>query len=86
MKIFISGVKTFISGRYTSLLICLVLVMMLQPTIDTQIGKLILEVFFIAVLLDRIAGNPGRQRVVAIRGGSVGRQPGLRRGWKSDGP
>ena len=51
MKIFIPGVKTFIFGRYGSLLICLVLVMILQPTIDTQIGKLILEVFFIAVLL-----------------------------------
>lgn len=51
MKIFIPGVKTFIFGRYGSLLICLVLVMILQPTINTQIGKLILEVFFIAVLL-----------------------------------
>jgi len=51
MKIFIPGVKTFIFGRYGSLLVCLVLVMILQPTIDTQIGKLILEVFFIAVLL-----------------------------------
>jgi len=51
MKIFIPGVRTFIFGRYGSLLVCLVLVMILQPTIDTQIGKLILEVFFIAVLL-----------------------------------
>ena len=51
MKIFIPGVRTFIFGRYGSLLICLVLVMILQPTIDTQIGKLLLEVFFIAVLL-----------------------------------
>ena len=51
MKIFIPGVRTFIFGRYGSLLICLVLVMILQPTIDTQIGKLFLEVFFIAVLL-----------------------------------
>lgn len=51
MKVFIPGVKTFIFGRYGSLLACLVFVMILQPTIDTLIGKLILEVFFIAVLL-----------------------------------
>jgi len=51
MKIYIPGVKTFILGRYGSLLICLVFVMVLQPTIDTLIGKLILELFFIAVLL-----------------------------------
>lgn len=51
MKIFLPGMKTFISGRYGSLLACLLFVMILQPTIDTPIGKLILELFFIAVLL-----------------------------------
>jgi len=51
MKITIPGVKIFIFGRYGGLLLCLLLVMILQPTIDTRIGKLVLEVFFIAVLL-----------------------------------
>lgn len=51
MKISIPGVKTFIFGRYGGLLLCLLLVMILQPTIDTPIGKLVLEGFFIAVLL-----------------------------------
>ena len=51
MKISIPRVKTFISGRYGILLICLLFAMILQPTIDTQIGKLIMELFFIAVLL-----------------------------------
>ena len=44
-------VKKSLFGRYGSLLTCLLLVMILQPAIDTRIGKLILEVFFIAVLL-----------------------------------
>ena len=51
MKILFPEVKTFISGRYGSLLACLLFVMILQPTIDTRIGKFILELFFIAVLL-----------------------------------
>ena len=50
MKIFIPGVKTFIFGRYGSLLACLLLAMLLQPFLDTRIGKLVLEFFFIAVL------------------------------------
>ncbi|MGD9018632.1 MAG: potassium channel family protein [Desulfuromonadales bacterium] len=51
MKIAIPDFKALFLGRYGSLLACLLFMMILQPTIDTQIGKFILEVFFIAVLL-----------------------------------
>ena len=51
MKIAIPDFKALFLGRYGSLLACLLFVMILQPTIDTRIGKLILELFFIAVLL-----------------------------------
>ena len=50
MKVFLPGIKVIIFGRYGSLLACLLLAMLLQPFLDTQIGKLVLEFFFIAVL------------------------------------
>jgi hypothetical protein len=50
MKVIIPGLQTFIFGRYGSLLAFLILAMLLQPFVDTRIGKLVLEVFFIAVL------------------------------------
>lgn len=50
MKVIIPGIKVLIFGRYGSLLACLLLAMLLQPLLDTQIGKLVLEFFLIAVL------------------------------------
>lgn len=51
MRIYFPGVKTFILGRYGSLLVALVILMVLQPTTETTIGKYLLEVMFIAVLV-----------------------------------
>ena len=50
MKVVVPGIKTFIFGRYGSLLIFLLLAMLLQPFVETLIGKLVIEFFFIAVL------------------------------------
>jgi hypothetical protein len=44
------GIKTFIFGRYGSLLIALILLMVMQPTVDTQLGKYLLETMFVIVL------------------------------------
>ncbi len=51
MKMYVPGIKTFMLGKYGSLLAALVTLMILQPTIDTTVGKYLLEVMFIAVLL-----------------------------------
>jgi len=51
MKVYVPGVKTFIFGRYGSLLIALLLLMLLMPAVDTAIGKGLLEALFIATLI-----------------------------------
>lgn len=51
MKDHILGVRLFIFGRYGSLLIALLLVMLLQPIVDTIVGKYLLEALFIITLL-----------------------------------
>lgn len=51
MKVSALKVEFFIFGRYGSLLIALVLLMLLQPTLDTTVGKYLLEVMFIVTLL-----------------------------------
>ncbi len=50
MKIHVPGVTTFIFGRYGSLLIALILLMLLQPLAETVAGKYLLEVLFIVIL------------------------------------
>ena len=44
MKDYTFGFKTFILGRYGSLLIALILLMVMQPAVDTQLGKYLLEI------------------------------------------
>jgi hypothetical protein len=44
------GIKSFVLGRYGSLLIALVLLMIMQPTVDAQFGKYLLEAIFVVVL------------------------------------
>ncbi len=51
MKVYVLNIKTFLFGRYGSLLIALILVMALQPTVDTQLGKYLLEAMFVLVLI-----------------------------------
>ena len=51
MNIQALGIKNFIFGRYGSLLLALVMLMLMQLTVDTTIGKYLLEAIFIAVLL-----------------------------------
>jgi len=51
MKVYIPGIKTFIFGRYGSLLIALVLLMLLQMTVNSQLGRYLLEAMFIFVLV-----------------------------------
>ena len=50
MRVWIPGIRTFMFGRYGSLLLVLFVLLVLQPTVETMIGKALLEVLFIAVL------------------------------------
>jgi hypothetical protein len=51
MKIHMPEIKIFVFGRYGSLLIALLLLMLVQPAVETLFGKYLLEALFIAVLL-----------------------------------
>ena len=51
MKIHAPIYKTLIFGRYGSLLMALLFLILLQPAIDTAIGKWLLEAMFIAILI-----------------------------------
>lgn len=51
MNVHALGIKTFILGRYGSLLIALILLMLLQPTINSQFGRYLLEAMFVIVLI-----------------------------------
>ena len=51
MNIQALGIKNFIFGRYGSLLLALVMLMLMQLAVDTTVGKYLLEATFIAVLL-----------------------------------
>ena len=50
MNISLSGFRFFMLGRYGSLLLTLVVLMLLQPTVDTLVGKYLIEVLFIVSL------------------------------------
>jgi hypothetical protein len=50
MNVHAFGIKTFFFGRYGSLLTALILLMVMQPTVDTQLGKYLLEMLFVIVL------------------------------------
>jgi len=50
MKIAIPGIKTVVFGRYGSLLLSLIVLILLQAFTRTQLAKVVLEVLFIAVL------------------------------------
>ncbi|MDH3999082.1 MAG: potassium channel family protein [Desulfuromonadales bacterium] len=51
MKLFIPGLKTFVLGRYGSLLLVLTSLFLLQPFVTTAPGKVLLEILFVAALL-----------------------------------
>ncbi|MEN8728315.1 MAG: ion channel [Desulfuromonadales bacterium] len=51
MKLYLPGIKTFILGRYGSLLLVLSSLLVLQPFVDTRVGKVVIEVLFIAALV-----------------------------------
>ena len=51
MKLYLPGIKTFILGRYGSLLLVLVCLIALQPTIDTLIGRFLIEALFVGALI-----------------------------------
>ena len=51
MNIQAPGIKNFFFGRYGSLLLALVMLMLMQLTVDTTVGKYLLEAIFIAVLI-----------------------------------
>lgn len=65
MKDHVFGIKTFIFDRYGSLLITLILVMVLQPVVNTSLGKYLLEIMFIAVLFSGL-------RAIEIKKGLLG--------------
>jgi hypothetical protein len=51
MKLYVPGIKTFILGRYGSLLLILFCLIIFQPFIETMIGKILIELLFIAALI-----------------------------------
>jgi hypothetical protein len=51
MKFHALELEIFIFGRYGSLLIALLLLMILQPIVDTSVGKYLLEALFIVALI-----------------------------------
>ena len=51
MNIQVPGIKNFFFGRYGSLLLALVMLMLMQLTVETTVGKYLLEAIFIAVLI-----------------------------------
>ena len=50
MRIYLPKIKLFLFGRYGSLLIVLMVLLLLQPTVDTLLGRYLLEGLFIAAL------------------------------------
>jgi len=51
MKLYVPGIKTFILGRYGSLLVILVFLIISQPFVETAIGRVLIELMFIAALV-----------------------------------
>ena len=51
MKLYVPGIKTFILGRYGSLLLVLSCLLIFQPFVETIVGKILIEVLFIAALV-----------------------------------
>jgi len=51
MKIYVPGFRTFILGRHGSLLLVLVALLIIQPFVETFVGKVLIEVLFIAALI-----------------------------------
>lgn len=51
MNLQLSALKLFAFGRYGSLLIALLVLILLQPLVGTQLGKYLLETIFIVILL-----------------------------------
>jgi voltage-gated potassium channel len=51
MNVPVLGIKNLFFGRYGSLLLALVMLILMQLTVDTSFGKYLLEAIFIAVLL-----------------------------------
>lgn len=69
MNIQVPGIKNFFFGRYGTLLLALVMLMLMQLTVDTTVGKYLLEAIFIAVLftgLRAIETNKGLFRFDVI--------------------
>jgi hypothetical protein len=65
MNVQLFGIKTFILGRYGSLLVALILLMVMQPTLDTELGKYLLETMFVIVLLTGL-------RAIEVKKGLLG--------------
>jgi hypothetical protein len=51
MKLYVPGIKTFILGRYGSLLMVLVCLIIFQPLVETMVGRFLVEVLFVVALL-----------------------------------
>ncbi len=51
MKLYVPGIKTFILGRYGSLLLILFCLIIFQPFVETIVGRVLIEVLFIAALI-----------------------------------
>ena len=51
MKLYVPGIKTFILGRYGSLLLTLICLILFQPLVETMIGKVLIEILFIVALI-----------------------------------
>ena len=62
MMVVLPGIKNFFLGRYGALLVVLVLLILLQPFVETDAGRIVFEVLFYAALFAGL-------RAVQIRAG-----------------
>lgn len=51
MRVHLPGIKTFIFGRYGSLLLVLSALLVFSPFVETLIGRYLMEILFVAALL-----------------------------------
>ena len=61
MKLYVPGFRTFILGRYGSLLLVLVSLLIIQPFVETLVGMVLIEVLFIAALIAGLRAVEARQ-------------------------
>lgn len=68
MRLHLPALKLFVFGRYGSLLIALLVLILLQPAVDTQAGKYLLEAIFIVILFAGLRAIETRKVLLRFEG------------------